>query len=82
MYVRLTNLAVFVTTNGSVTWIHTKGTERFNVSCVPSKVGTGAKAASRNTRIWTKENPHTLHEVPLHPEKIGLSCAISRRRIV
>lgn len=37
---------------------------------------------SQNTRIWSTENPHVLHENPLHCLKIGVWCAVSRRRIV
>jgi hypothetical protein len=37
---------------------------------------------SQNTRIWATENPHTLYKVPLLAEKMGVWCAVSRRRIV
>jgi hypothetical protein len=37
---------------------------------------------SQTTGIWAAENPHELHQVPLHTEKIGVRCAISRRRII
>lgn len=37
---------------------------------------------SQNTRIWSTENPHVFHETPLHCLKIGVWCAVSRRRIV
>jgi hypothetical protein len=37
---------------------------------------------SQTTRIWAAENPHELHQVPLHTEKIGAWCAISRCRII
>ena len=37
---------------------------------------------SQNTRIWAANNPHTLHETQLHPQKIGVWCAMSRQRIV
>jgi len=37
---------------------------------------------SQNTRIWTTEHPHEIHEFPLHSEKTGVWCAISRRRII
>ncbi|KAL4084269.1 hypothetical protein QTP88_028094 [Uroleucon formosanum] len=37
---------------------------------------------SQNSRIWSTQNPHALHETPLHSQKIGVWCAISRRRIV
>jgi hypothetical protein len=37
---------------------------------------------SRTTRLWAAEYPHELHQVPLHTEKTGVWCAISRRRII
>jgi hypothetical protein len=37
---------------------------------------------SQNSRFWSSENPHLLHEVPLHSHKIGCWCATSRKRIV
>jgi hypothetical protein len=37
---------------------------------------------SQNNRICSSENPHVLHEKPLHCQKIGVRCAVSRRRIV
>jgi len=37
---------------------------------------------SQNTRIWEAENPHTVHEEPLHSQKIGVWCGVSRRRII
>lgn len=37
---------------------------------------------SQVSRIWSTENPHALHETTLHNQKIGVWCAISRRRIV
>ena len=37
---------------------------------------------TQNTRIWATEHPHEIHEVPLHSEKTGVWCAISRRRII
>ena len=37
---------------------------------------------SQNTRIWAAENPHTVHEEPLHSQKIGVWCGVSRRRII
>jgi hypothetical protein len=36
---------------------------------------------SQNSRIWSTENPHALHESPLHARKVGVWCAMSRRRI-
>jgi hypothetical protein len=37
---------------------------------------------SQNSRFWSSENPHLFHKVPLHSQKIGCWCAISRKRIV
>jgi penicillin-binding protein-related factor A (putative recombinase) len=37
---------------------------------------------SQNYRTWRTENPHNFTETPLHPQKIGVWCAISRRRII
>jgi hypothetical protein len=37
---------------------------------------------SQNSRFWSSENAHLFHEVPLHSQKIGCWCAISRKRIV
>jgi hypothetical protein len=37
---------------------------------------------SQNSWFWSSENPHLFHEVPLHSQKIGCWCAISRKRIV
>ncbi|PNF22643.1 hypothetical protein B7P43_G07109, partial [Cryptotermes secundus] len=34
---------------------------------------------SQNNRIWSSDNPHVLHEKPLHCQKIGVWCAVSRR---
>jgi hypothetical protein len=36
---------------------------------------------SQNNRYWSAENPHSIHEVPLHDVKIGVWCAISAHRI-
>jgi hypothetical protein len=33
-------------------------------------------------RYWSTENPHAVHEVPLHDLKVGVWCAISARRII
>ena len=33
---------------------------------------------SQKTRIWATEHPYEIHEVPLHSEKRGVWCAISR----
>jgi len=37
---------------------------------------------SQNYRTWRTENPHNYTESPLLPQKIGVWCAISRRRII
>jgi hypothetical protein len=37
---------------------------------------------SQNTRHWCTENPHKLHEKPLHDPKIGVWCAVSGNGIV
>lgn len=37
---------------------------------------------SQNYRTWCAENPHVLRETSLHPIKIGVWVAISRRRII
>jgi len=37
--------------------------------------------SSQNYRTWRTKNAHNYTETPLHPQKIGVCCAISRRRI-
>lgn len=37
---------------------------------------------SQNFRIWSNDNPHSFIESPLHPIKIGIWVAVSRRRII
>lgn len=37
---------------------------------------------AKNYRIWSTENPKVFRQKSLHPEKIGVWCAISRQRIV
>ena len=37
---------------------------------------------SQNNRYWSTDNPHQLHEVPLHDQKVGVWCAISRTRLI
>jgi hypothetical protein len=37
---------------------------------------------SQNCRTWRTEIPYNFTETPLHPQKIGVWCAISRRRII
>jgi hypothetical protein len=32
---------------------------------------------SQRHRIWSNEEPLTLHEKSLHPQKIGVCCALS-----
>ncbi|XP_062512636.1 uncharacterized protein LOC134188488 [Corticium candelabrum] len=36
----------------------------------------------QNSRSWATENPHEIFEKPLHDQKIGVSCAVSRSRII
>jgi len=38
--------------------------------------------SSQNSRIWASENPSAIHEEPLHSEKIGVWCGMSRRCII
>lgn len=37
---------------------------------------------SQNYRTWATENPHEFVETSLHPQKLGIWLAVSRRRIV
>lgn len=37
---------------------------------------------SQNMRLWSSEKPNFIEETPLHPQKLGVWAAISRRRIV
>jgi hypothetical protein len=37
---------------------------------------------SQNTGIWSDENPHVIHQIPLHDVKFGVCCAVSARRII
>ena len=37
---------------------------------------------SQNTRYWSSENPHVIHETPLHDLKIDVWCAVSGTKIV
>lgn len=37
---------------------------------------------SQNCRVWSSENPFEFKEKPLHDQKVGVWCAISRKRIV
>jgi hypothetical protein len=36
----------------------------------------------QNNRYWSSWNPHLIHNVPLHPVKVSVWCAVSARRIV
>lgn len=37
---------------------------------------------SQNNRIWSSFNPNAFHEAPLHDAKIGVWCAVSRKRLI
>ncbi|XP_031338283.1 uncharacterized protein LOC116167171 [Photinus pyralis] len=37
---------------------------------------------SQNYRTWAAENPHIFVETSLHPQKVGVWVAMSRRRII
>lgn len=37
---------------------------------------------SQNYRVWSSTNPHAYVDKALHPSKIGVWCALSRRRII
>ena len=37
---------------------------------------------SQNSRVWSTENPHALFQKPLNDQKVGVWCALSRRRII
>ena len=37
---------------------------------------------SQNYRTWATENPHEFVETDLHPQKLGIIVAMSRRRII
>ena len=36
----------------------------------------------QNNRVWAKENPHITFEKTAHPAKLGIWCAVSRKRVV
>ena len=36
----------------------------------------------QNNRIWSSDNPHMTHEMPLHDQKLGVWVAMSRKRII
>ena len=38
--------------------------------------------SSQNSRVWASENPHEFVEKQLHSLKVGVWCAMSRRRII
>ena len=37
---------------------------------------------SQNSRAWSTVNPHALFQKPLHDQKVGVWCALSRGRII
>ena len=37
---------------------------------------------SQNSKTWATENPHGIHESPLHSKKVGVWCAKSGQRII
>jgi hypothetical protein len=37
---------------------------------------------AQNYRIWNSENPHAFVETRLHPIKVGVWIATSRRRLI
>jgi hypothetical protein len=37
---------------------------------------------SQNTHLWASENPHALHEEPLHSQKVNMFCALSQQCII
>ncbi|BFZ07560.1 hypothetical protein BsWGS_10599 [Bradybaena similaris] len=37
---------------------------------------------SQNNRIWSSFNPNAFYAAPVHDAKIGVWCAVSRRRII
>ena len=37
---------------------------------------------AQNYRMWASENPHEFRTTGLHPQKLGVWCGISRRRII
>ncbi len=42
----------------------------------------GGSINAQNYRIWSSEKPQEFWETGLHPKKLGVWCAVSRRRIV
>jgi hypothetical protein len=37
---------------------------------------------AQDTHHWGIENPHTIHEAPLHDWKLDAWCAVSGQRII
>jgi hypothetical protein len=37
---------------------------------------------TQNNRYWTSQYPQLTHEVPLHPVKVGILCAVGSSRVV
>lgn len=37
---------------------------------------------AQNYRVWSQANPRVFRESSLHPQKVGVWCALSRRRLV
>jgi hypothetical protein len=37
---------------------------------------------SQNSRLWSATNPHEFKNTPLHDEKVGVWCTVSRSRVV
>lgn len=35
----------------------------------------------QNLRLWLADNPHRLHQLPLHAQKLGIWCAMSQKRV-
>jgi hypothetical protein len=36
---------------------------------------------AQNMCIWSHENPHTLHEVPFHSQKVGVWTTVSQKHL-
>ncbi len=37
---------------------------------------------SQNYRVWSSDNPHVFRTTTLHPQKIGVWAAVSRKRVI
>jgi hypothetical protein len=37
---------------------------------------------NQNSRVWLATNPHESKDTPLHDQKVGVWCVISRTRII